>query len=165
MKLTEIEIAYLAGLFDGEGTFTISKMKSIKYPEYYFAEIFLTNSSLPIMRWLSSKIDGKICITRYANTDKNWKDVYKFNIHAKDKMDFVTSLLPYLRIKLSQAQIVLELLNLHAAQKASKRGSGGLSDAEKDQRRELALAIRAYNKRGVEKSKDVERLSEETLRK
>ena len=149
------DAAYLAGLFDGEGTFTITTLKTAKYPKYYFVEVYLTNTNKGIMDWLSTILDGKACITRHSDKGKNWKDVYKFNVHAKDKEVFIKKIYLYLRIKKEQARLALELLSMIREQKASKRGIGGLSLQEREARQQIAISIVSFNKRGLSKTASV----------
>ena len=147
--MKKLEWAYLAGLFDGEGTFTISNSPPRNNsPSYAFKEIYVTNTNLEVLEWIKDKLDGSIRVTKYGD-DKGWKDVYKWHCGAKQHFYLVKNMLPFLIIKRIQAECILEFIKLKKKQKANKRGIYGLTDKEWEERNKILQKVRALNKRAV----------------
>jgi hypothetical protein len=138
--------SYLAGLFDGEGSFTISNLVRHDRPAYAFREIFITNTNVKIMDWLSKNFGGKVRVSRYG--DKGWKDVYKWHASAKDHKYIIRNILPFLIVKKKQAEKVLEFILLKEKQN-TKRGPIGLSKEEWQKRNSILIEVRALNKKAV----------------
>lgn len=145
--MDNIKWSYTAGLFDGEGTFTISSLKRNELPDYVFAEIYITNTNQEVMSWLKDNFGGSIRLSRRLG--KNWKDCYKWFLPAKRRKEFITKILPYLIIKKNQAKLLLELFTLMENQKASLRGKNGLTLEESKLRQDILVKVKSYNKRGV----------------
>src|SRR2546427_8215430 len=55
--LTEVEIGYLAGIIDGEGTIGIYKGRE---PYSYRLALIVTNTHRPMLEWLRSRIGGSL---------------------------------------------------------------------------------------------------------
>lgn len=147
--MNNINWSYIAGLFDGEGTFTISKGRRKGYPDYSFEEIYITNSNKEVMDWLVGNFGGSVRITRYGDKKKNWKDVYKWFLPAKERKNFIENIVQFLIIKKKQAHLLLEFLSLIEAQNGKIRGIKGLTNAERLQRENILTQIRTLNRRGV----------------
>lgn len=140
--------AYFAGLFDGEGTFTISNNPPRNNgPSYAFREIFVTNTNLEVLEWLRDHLGGTIRVTKYAKN--GWKDVYKWYVGTKQHYYVVKNMLPFLIIKKKQAKLILKFIKLKEKQKADKRGTGGLTKQEWEQRNDILQQVRVLNKRAV----------------
>lgn len=147
--MNNINWSYLAGLFDGEGTFTISKGRRKGYPDYSFEEIYITNSNKEIMDWLVENFGGSVRITRHGDKEKNWKDVYKWFLPAKRRKEFIKNITPLLIIKRKQALLLLEYISLVESQNGKIRGVKGLTDSERSERERILTQVRALNRRGV----------------
>ncbi len=100
MEFTKVEKAYLAGFFDGEGTFSISKHQQRKSPQGFnlqpFASVCSTDKK--IIEHLSNKI-GK-GFSFWTPGRGNGKDAYILMITGtKTIIWFIDLLLPYLVLK------------------------------------------------------------------
>lgn len=146
--MKKLQWAYLAGLFDGEGTFTISNSPPRNgSPSYAFREVYVTNTNLEVLEWLKSKLGGTIRITRHSG--KGWKDVYKWHAGAKQHYYVVKNILPFLIIKKKQAELILKFIKLKDKQNASKRGRKGLTKSEWEKRNKILQEVRALNKKSI----------------
>ena len=140
--------AYLAGLFDGEGTFTISNSPPNNgRPSYAFREVYVTNTNLEVLNWLKDKLGGTIRVTKYGKN--GWKDVYKWHAGAKQHYYVVKNMLPFLIIKKKQAELILKFIKLKEKQKANRRGPKGLTSMERNKRDEILQQVRALNKKSI----------------
>lgn len=121
MKNIELTYAYLAGAIDADGFITIarsSRSKGEKYahrPTYYNAKIGFTETSPIIPHLLKETFGG----SSYEHQPKNpeHKRWYNWQIQNVKAADALRRLLPYLRLKRRQAELVLEFLDLCAEQR------------------------------------------------
>jgi len=105
------DVIYTAGLLDGESTITANNRLGIptKRQAVHF-RILLSNTFLAITEWLQKTWGGKVYNVKQA------KAVYKpmrvWYISAKEAANVLSQVLPYLKIKKRQAELVLELSKL-----------------------------------------------------
>lgn len=112
-KLSDVECAYLAGLFDGEGT--------IGYYDYrnrHESTVMITNTDPRVMNWLLEKI-GYGTVSTIRNTYNRRKHVvHHWRISNKPRVtDFLEAIQPYLIIKKDQADLLLNLWRLESTGK------------------------------------------------
>jgi hypothetical protein len=104
-KLSETDRAYLAGLFDGEGTIGF-----YNYRSRHESTVMITNADPRVMSWLLDK-------TGYGNVHSRLKPEYRrrhgihhWRICGKSRVqDFLEAVLPFLIIKKDQAVLLLQL--------------------------------------------------------
>ena len=101
--LTERDLAYLAGLVDGEGSIFISRAG-----QYQSLQLTLTisNTSKAMIDWL---VD--VCMFRRTSiyrSNKSTRDVYRAGLTQSEARDMLEKLEPYLVAKREQAQVVLK---------------------------------------------------------
>lgn len=113
--------AYMAGVIDGDGHLGITK-----HPRFSPAIQFV-NESLSMMKWAVLHFGGTFKIEPIPSG----KDFYRWILYGKQaQKQFIQDIHPYLLIKKSQAEILLEFLNIDS------------SDYDPERRRSLFLAIR-----------------------
>jgi len=121
MTTLKTDWSYLAGLFDGEGCFSIAgSWKKRKYggkestkPFFHMnLLISLYNTDLGVMKWLITKFGGTYYV-HHPSKAPNHKVGYSWHPKgAKNKELLLLGILPYLIIKREQAQISLEYVRL-----------------------------------------------------
>jgi hypothetical protein len=107
---SEPEIAYLAGLIDGEGCLdmrVVSKKDGrIRYP----CRIHITNTHLGLVEWLKAKI-GHGCYCRDIRATRTTKPAYTFVISAtNDVKAILDRCMPYFIVKRDKAIEMLEFI-------------------------------------------------------
>lgn len=131
------ELAYLAGLFDGEGSVTIyrsNRESSLK--------INISSTNLDIMEYLKEFLGGYVVEHPRKGNCKVW---YQWGIGSNDAADILYSLLPFLRIKKERAILGIEW-------QATVRNNGkrnGYSTEEEEWRDFYYLRLRELNRKGV----------------
>jgi hypothetical protein len=104
-------LAYLAGLWDGEGCFTISyvKAKAHRVSPYWgaVASICMTNR-IPL-DILSETFGGVPHLRLRAGVE--YKDIYEWKLWSLKAKNFAELLLPWLRIKDRQAKVLIDFQN------------------------------------------------------
>ena len=103
--LTSEELAYIAGIVDGEGYIGI-----YKHPDNYTIYrtiVGVTNTDLKLVDWLHEMLGGNIY--EKPSYGKNHKTQYNWKLNGTHIVDLLKAIRPYLRLKDEQADIILEL--------------------------------------------------------
>jgi hypothetical protein len=121
--MRKTKFAYIAGIIDGEGHLTISK---IRRPEnskttncfHYTANLGVTNTYLPLLKMLVEVVGGTYyCSDRRAN-----KICYKWVLNSNESREkFLLAILPYLLEKREQAKLLLKFVRLHKVENPDLR--------------------------------------------
>lgn len=103
-RLTEVEKAYLAGIFDGEGCVGYYKRKGNRNKYSYVSMVCITQSNSEFMDWLQSTIGFGSVTSRAGKKhfEYHWQANKRANVY-----EFLEALEPYLIIKQAQARILL----------------------------------------------------------
>ncbi len=105
-KISKIELAYIAGLFDGEGHIFVYK---VKQSNTYVLSIGITNTYKDVIEWIYKLFPSAIQQrTRYPN-HPNWKPCFFWSTTSDKAKDFLKMIYPYLRIKKEQARLGIDL--------------------------------------------------------
>lgn len=145
-NLTETSKAYIAGLVDGEGCITISINR--KYSENRFSiqpSVTITNCDKPLLNSVVEELGyGSI---KDKTKHKGWKDSYSLVIPVNKICTFINLIRPYLRLKLGQAEKILEYFNYH-----TPIGSKNIPEDVWQNRLRVAHEIQYMNRRGNDDS-------------
>lgn len=131
----EAELAYLAGIIDGEGCIGVAKRRYVR--------LRVSNTNFDLIQWLYQKFGGSIWNVKVKGNRRAQKC---WTLKAKKATDLLECVLPYLIIKEEQAQLAL-----HWQKGISwpyKGGNQPLSDVEKERRSTLVQKMKVLNKRG-----------------
>lgn len=102
---SELDVAYLAGLFDGEGYATIVLSKSERVHQYWL-QIGITNTYLPVLHYVRDAF-GVGQISRREVTD-HALECWKWTAISRDAAHVLGVLQAYLKIKAEVAALGLE---------------------------------------------------------
>lgn len=106
VNLTERDMAYIAGLVDGEGTVTIRKATGRKGAVEYHPYIRISNTSKELMDWLEQKLNFPNVYIAKQKT-RAGTPMYIFNIRGMSFYKFFRELEPYLIIKRRRMRVML----------------------------------------------------------
>lgn len=113
---TRLDCAYAAGIFDGEGCCGISKARHRRRDgswggPYYEAFLVVSTSERPLAEWLQQRWGGAINRRRQGVRAvlQETKPQYVWTLGPSAAEGFLLDVLPYLRIKLAQADNVIGL--------------------------------------------------------
>ncbi len=143
-NLTDVEAAYLAGLFDGEGsvTFRYYKTKPRMRAAFFRSnfQIRISNTNYPTIKWLHQTFGGLIIRGKQYPTNpvKNMKTGYQWQLTA-NPFKFLHAIQPYLRIKRERVDLILSYESL-------KTKKGPRSSEEKKKLQWIAQRSRDYNR-------------------
>lgn len=106
--MTNEELAYLAGLFDGEGCVSIvhhrrkNRKGGAMYHELY---IGIANTYWPVIDWVHKSLGyGTIHKKRAAGMPGARKDIWYWETANRKAEQFLALIRPYLKIKVAQAE-------------------------------------------------------------
>ena len=110
VNLTKEEAAYLAGVFDGEGSIGLYYCKSHSVPK---VQITITNTDFNLRDWLKSKILWVSIHNRKPNNGRlGTKDLWHWKVSNRGQVKAILEVLvPFLIVKLSQTKLILSLLD------------------------------------------------------
>lgn len=139
-----IDLAYAAGIIDGEGSISISVAQPNygRNSPYYYVLVKVGNTDLVLVNWLRKSFGGSIQTHEYNNS--KWKTLYTWSLSTQQAARFLEDILPYLKLKWEQAEIALNLCSV-----TSSCNREGLSDLDINYRQVLKEAMHILNKRGV----------------
>lgn len=102
--IPETDFAYLAGILDGEGCFSI--FRGGKRPRIdYTGRLYVVSTDRVLIDWLYDRFGGH----RYSRkTRQGWKTKFEWVIDRRAATNICVSVLPYLVIKREQAFLLTE---------------------------------------------------------
>lgn len=111
------DLAYCAGLMDGEGCITLTRDSESNYR----LRIKITSTDYSVLEWLQEHFDGYIHLSRKKS--KNNKEVWDWVCKVEDQVMFLFGILPFTIIKRAQ---IIEALNYYF----EKQNGGKLTEDE-----------------------------------
>jgi len=123
MKKTDL--AYLAGIFDGEGCIVIHKRKTgkgILHPGYHI-EVNLANTNEWIVRQFQFSFGGNIYLRKKQTCQS--RTIWAWQVSARKALDFLAVIKAYLKLKRAQAEIAITFQS-----SKTRGGSRPLSEKE-----------------------------------
>ena len=135
---TKLDFAYLAGLFDAEGSFGIQKRNKNGNGSYTsYARI--SNTDNRVFLWIVPRFGGRFSVTdrREDKDEGTWTLSGAAGLKGrKDREEKLLALVPYLVIKRERAVLFMEWVrNNHSM--------------NKEQKREVFLKMKSLNRRGI----------------
>jgi hypothetical protein len=125
------DLAYAAGIMDGEGSFTVSYSPRWKS---FIGDIGFAMTKPEIVYLFQQWFGGAVSYSVPKNPKHS--DVYRWRIHSIEKRrKFILAILPYLRLKREQALLFLKFVDLPP-------------NWAKDDRMKIVEEIQKLNKRG-----------------
>lgn len=110
----EIDMAYAAGILDGDGSFSLLLHRSItkdSWRSFYHPCIQLSNAYERMSQWLHEKFDGSLRM-KYPQQPHH-KPLFVWSLRSREKCkSLVARVMPFLKLKTEQAKIMLDFLNI-----------------------------------------------------
>lgn len=113
--MNKLDLAYFAGLFDGEGhvTLAISSNKKCKFPPRIRLEVGLVNTHFPVIVEYQALFGGHIYLKKKRSL--LYKSCWAWNVYSFQALRFLTAVFPYLHIKKFQVEIAVDFQKRHCA--------------------------------------------------
>jgi hypothetical protein len=134
MSLGRFDRAYMAGIMDGEGSFSVVYCPSFKS---FVSDIGFCQVDKTVPKFFHDTFGGSLRrIERKGRKFRNHRPIWRWRIYGHEKTKiFLKAVLPYLRIKKRQATLALEF---HCLDKKWNT----------ERRREISKQLLKLNKRG-----------------
>jgi hypothetical protein len=94
-----MNLAYVAGLMDGEGSIGFTRSRSAMVPR-----ISITNTDIEVLEDIKTAFGGRI--QKLTRGKDNWKTAYAWILNNSKAVDFVEKIEPWLRIKKEQVWLL-----------------------------------------------------------
>jgi len=110
--MKKIDLAYIAGIFDGEGW--IGFRRIYRQKQYQKTDIpirnepacAISNSNRWLLEWFKFAFGGHIY--KGKKTTPTGKEIYFWTIHTQQARIFLQAILPYLKLKRAEAELALK---------------------------------------------------------
>lgn len=137
------KLTYLAGLFDGEGSVSISLMKRGNYPKRYARlTMSICNCNAGILNWIQEHFGGSI---HWISRDARYKLSGKVVWGDAASVALLRRLHPFLMIKKEQATLAIKFQATKAKPNARR---AGCSKRVHRVRASLIRRMKSLNRRG-----------------
>ena len=151
--MINLDLAYIAGFLDGDGSIMIltQKKSDMKSP-YFVLTITIANTNEKVLFWLKKKIGGNLTTPKNRNIKSKiigWKKIQMWRIREKRAENLVRQLLPYLIIKIKQAKLALKFQRYRC--NLPKHGCKGRTIQELKFLKKYQDKMKSLNRRGIKK--------------
>ena len=127
MMNNNVELAYLAGLVDGEGCIHINKWRNLlKNGHQYALLVQIKMCDGRLLKELHRKYGGNLRLLKRSLENPNHSDILVWRLGNRNAQAFLERLLPYLRLKRRQAEIGINF----SKSIPGHRGSRALTEGE-----------------------------------
>ena len=134
--MKDVEIAYLAGLIDGDGTISIQADRGKHKPV-----VSISNTNREVLEWCKNLI-GQGSISSKKTYKKHHTPSFNLRWEYDIALDIAKKCCPYLIIKKERAECIL-------GWKLVVKRNGKYTPKELRKKEELIAEIRRLNKRGI----------------
>ena len=106
--MDDLDLAYIAGFFDGEGSITISNRVASSCRSLspnHTVTVSVGNTDPTVVSILHKEFGGSLSFAKAKR--ENHKDIYQWQISARGACVFLSAIRPFLKMKHKQADIAI----------------------------------------------------------
>ena len=112
-QLNQTDIAYIAGLFDGEGSVDFAKRKEKRNGKKYMCQRILMRIEMTdkyVLKWVHETLGvGTLRKrNRSPSVKKHWKDRWVYSVRFRDALYVCKLLWPHAQVKLHKIEQILD---------------------------------------------------------
>ncbi|KKK73688.1 hypothetical protein LCGC14_2891330 [marine sediment metagenome] len=132
--MRNVDLAYYAGLFDGEGCININhhKPQRGKRTEQHTLRCYLGMCNEVLVRSLGASFGGSVKYRAIHLKNPKWKDHWIWTIESNQALHWLKMMLPFLRLKKQEALVAIEFQQTRGGQRGRRR----ISEAEMRKRQQ-----------------------------
>ncbi len=152
--LTVAELAYMAGIIDGEGSICVFPATVDGRPRSrYCLRLSISNTSRPLLEWVQQRFGGRLVqVKRNRETALTHKITYHWEAGWQHGASIIEAIRPFLVIKGEQGDLFLEF-----ARGSRRFGVGGVPIELQMRRAEISARVILLNRRGPPDAVEIER--------
>lgn len=140
---TETELAYFAGIIDGEGCFTLHNFGTHRFAR----QLHVGNTDVRMLEWIRARFGGNVKLERRSKLQH--KPVWRWYSDANNLDAVIAAVMPYLICKKDRAELMLAYSATLAPRIRSKRSTHRTSDSVKSERTRIHSELSILNRRGA----------------
>ena len=137
-----IKLAYLAGIMDGDGSFSLCKRNSTPNPLFY-PMIQLANQNKELIHSFYDQFGG------YINLRKSWvgkdgsqrKDSWRWKLEKRQCLNFLNKIIPFLIVKKQRAEYLLNYIGENVFKRGIKLTSETIIQREKSRLKMISFNV------------------------
>lgn len=109
-----VDLSYIAAFFDGEGCIAITRSKPKERREYlYSVDVYASNTKVQVLSWMRDST--RLGVVQPKHDERpTVKRCWIWRLRNDEVRILLPQIMPYLKIKLQQAELVLEFLDLES---------------------------------------------------
>lgn len=155
--MKETDLAYLAGILDGEGAVMVTRVADSRYCGgcYFRVCVQVGNTNRALVEFIDSLFPASIQGPYQPRNSTRAKPVYYWIANGRRSREILRACLPYLRLKRRQAELCIELDELRGAPPILRHNGGRFSAGAQKSPATFARMeaiwkeTRALNRRGI----------------
>src|SRR3989304_8899638 len=121
--MNDLDYAYVAGFFDGEGSISIAKGDRSKFrpnpSPLWSLRVTISNQHLPVLQWMHKEFNGAL----FTQTSGK-SGVYRLILQTKQAENFLQKIQPWVRVKKGQVELALTFQEIRASRSSRIRLTG-----------------------------------------
>jgi hypothetical protein len=145
MEYNPVDLAFMAGLFEGEGSVLCAKDSRWNG---VCLSTRLTNTKKEMIRWIVARFQGRLRerLTQFGH-NPNHKLAYQWEAYGPEAYGVLCLLRPFLKWKIKHAELGLQALKIQALRRGAGRRDHTSQDAKNLDR--IFRKLRQLNQRGT----------------
>lgn len=143
MAWKKTDLAYAAGIIDGEGNIGIYANTSRNGYPVYRMRVRVTNTDEGLIHQLKENFEGSIGVQNWAE-GKNRKPAWYWTVSCNPALRFLSLVTSYLRLKKPQAELAIKFQQSRRRQRGRRLSNNRIAVAEAEQ-----ILMKSLNKRGL----------------
>ena len=141
--MKETDIAYLAGIIDGEGCISMYQISN-GHGKSVMCGLWIANTDKNLMDWLVENLGGSL--NTRTSKKPQWKTSWVWAVYSQNMEDVLIRVLPYLKVKHTQAELALRAREL---MKRSGKNGKGYNQEIANGYNSIVTEFKGLNQRGV----------------
>ena len=143
----DTELAYLAGIVDGEGSISVYCYQNYRgIGHHRYSEVFgVVTTDECLTNWIHAHFGGVVYHRPPSKQNPKWKDKYEWRASQSEIAVLVPAILPYLVIKEPQAKLLIEFRSTLAAPGKTGR-SRSISPETMEKRAAICSALKSLHR-------------------
>jgi hypothetical protein len=150
-NITNEELAYLAGIFDGEGSFYFNLHKwtperPYSQGRYYSWGAEIANNDKNLLEWIKSRFGGNLMVLKRHGA--NVQIPYRLMFRKSEFLSLLPKIMPYLIVKKRRAELLLEFASSRKKNPRNTKNGQLIPNPYSKRELEIIKEVYALNQRG-----------------
>lgn len=109
-EYAETDLAYAAGIIDGEGCVSICRTGRSNGKYSYVPKVVVSMTDKEAIEWMASTLGGNMSSTKL----RSGKTIYSWHLYGPKLLVVMPKLMPYLRVKKMQAELTIPIQKIRS---------------------------------------------------